>query len=866
MVIAPVSSSRFIAFCMAVLLTCAARAKDAPIITVTINPDASPAIEETAREFAALLGAASGREFSVSRGEFTKQGIYLGVRKNDESESVPRELASLGPEGVSIEADGKSITIVGNTELAARNGVYIYLERLGYRWFFPHEAWHVVPKVKTVFTEFLTVTAPDYESRRIWYAYGTASKKCSSDYRNWNKYNCLDGAFRVSCGHSYDGIIHRNEAEFKEHPEYFALSADGKRKENKFCVTSKGLIDLCIRDRFREIERSKKSGDPTKEAMMVSMDPSDGPGTCECSRCREIGTVSDRIFHLANEVAKAVGKKYPGKWVGLYAYSSHQMPTDIKLEPNVYVQVATAFNRTPYSTEELIEMWGKRVTKLGIREYYGVMAWDWDMPGKPRGAKVAYVRKALPRMHAQNANAINAESNCGWISRGLGHYVAAKLMWDVNADVDALVADFYEKCFGKARGPIEKLFTLWQTYPGGMPNEHDLSIWLKLVRDADHAAKDEATKARIDQIKAYMHYVALYFDHKTGRDDRQFISKRQRAAKEKKKEDELGLEEFLADDGDKTLDDVSNLPDPEDPDNKYRTYLNLLSYAWRVKDLGICASYPLARRIANSAAPLPEYKFNHPECVWHDTRPVSRKEIDEMFQEDLRRYREITGISTVGYSRKYAPLDVKSEKPWGNRLRGTHEFVVYIPDEGEPMISVAIGFIYAQVWDHSVKFYELGHDIDDANDEPILQQAVRGDREYHQLNIGELEPGKNYKMIISDRMSSMKIKTDGGVKLSLLASPTRKIRSVGRSNYCFYVPEGTSKFVIVATGPMNVQRPNGQKQEFQTNAPKMLEFDVKKGEHGVWKILYHSGTFYFMGLPPVAALSPQDLLVPEPMK
>jgi len=236
--------------------------------------------------------------------------------------------------------------------------VYTYLEHAGFRWFFPHEAWHIVPHLKSPFVPCEIFSQPDYESRHIWNAYGTRSAKADADQKNWDRYNRMGGAFRASTGHSYPAIINRNKAEFEKHPEYFAILANGQRDTNrvyqarKFCVSNEGLVQLCINDAFRQFEASK-------DQQMVSLDPSDGPGSCECDDCKKLGTVSDRIFHLANRIAKSVGEKYPGKWVGLYAYSDHQMPTSIKLEPNVYLQLATAFNSTPYTRHSPVFLLGK---------------------------------------------------------------------------------------------------------------------------------------------------------------------------------------------------------------------------------------------------------------------------------------------------------------------------------------------------------------------------------------------------------------------------------------------------------------------------------------------------------------------------
>ena len=54
---------------------------------------------------------------------------------------------------------------------------------------------------------------------------------------------------------------------------------------------------------------------------MVSFETSDEGRHCECEQCAKLGSVSDRVFGLANEVAKAVDKAYPGKMIGLLAYS-----------------------------------------------------------------------------------------------------------------------------------------------------------------------------------------------------------------------------------------------------------------------------------------------------------------------------------------------------------------------------------------------------------------------------------------------------------------------------------------------------------------------------------------------------------------
>jgi hypothetical protein len=644
--------------------------------------------------------------------------------------------------------------------------------------------------------------------------YGTRSERGDADLKNWDRYNRMGGAFRAATGHAYPAIINRNKAEFEQHPEYFAILADGQRDTNrvyqarKFCVSNQGLIQLCIADAFRQFEASK-------ETMMVSLDPSDSPGSCECDDCKKLGTISDRVFHLANRVAKAVGEKYPGKWVGLYAYSSHQLPTNLKLEPNLYVMVATAFNSIPFTTDELIEQWGKRVTRLGIREYYGVMAWEMDMPGRPRGARIAYLKKSIPHFHKLGANAITAEATPGMINCGLGHYLAAKLMWDTKADVAALTDDFFAKCFGKARAPIEELFQRWQSNTEEMPASHDLAVWLKLADKGAQLAGDVVTRERVDQIKMYLHYLALYHDYRIAVDEKEEL----------------------------------------------KAFEEMMRYTWRVRDLGVCASDPLARRLANSKAPTPEHKWNAPNCVWRDETPVTREELEQLVRADLARYKEIEGVKTVAYSNTFRPLDAKEAAVFTNsKLRGPHEFVIQIPTNGATL-QVASDFIYRRGVATTVRLFPLDAPPDDDEETPIFEHKLTGDRAFHGVPLNAVKPGI-YRMTIEDRRSGFVLWPGDGVRLTIRAEPASKVWATDRADFYCYVPKETTKFIVIGSSAMTLQKPDGEKMVFRGKQP-LREIAVKPGEEGVWQIRDVTGRFHLRGIPPFVGYAPQQMLIPE---
>src|SRR5262249_2661806 len=145
------------------------------------------------------------------------------------------------------------------------------------------------------------------------------------------------------------------------------------------------------------------------KADMVSLEPSDGGGHCECVQCKKLGSTSDQVFGLANEVAREVAKEHPGKLVGLYAYNEHCDPPSFPLEPHVCVQLTRGFNWGRYSFDELAELWPKRCKNMGFYEYYSVWAWDFDRLPGGIGGNVPDHRKQIPRYASLNAIALDCE-------------------------------------------------------------------------------------------------------------------------------------------------------------------------------------------------------------------------------------------------------------------------------------------------------------------------------------------------------------------------------------------------------------------------------------------------------------------------
>ncbi|MCY2954420.1 MAG: DUF4838 domain-containing protein [Planctomycetota bacterium] len=349
------------------------------------------------------LGKISGADFKVEITQAypgaNKPGIYVGTDK---------DLKLAGIDGSRQQfllrtAEGQ-LLIAGADDRGISHGIYALLHELGCRWYFPGELWTVTPPPrKTLEVAGDRIGGPDfYIQRRIWPGHGLRTDTTRRELDQWQRRNCIAQPFDVAIAHSWIGLDPR--ADFQGHPEWFAL-VSGQRKASKPCYTNPEVIAKAIGYALAHFEK-----DP--ESEMVSVSAPDGLGFCTCDLCRkqarvtelkdignevyfgtnpdgqQVSIASETIFNLANRVARAVAAKYPGKRVGILAYSAYAHPPSFKLEPNVYVEVTAGYRRTPLSEQEQFTQFGQRASALGVYEYFDVEQWAWEQPGKARATQL----------------------------------------------------------------------------------------------------------------------------------------------------------------------------------------------------------------------------------------------------------------------------------------------------------------------------------------------------------------------------------------------------------------------------------------------------------------------------------------------
>lgn len=787
------------------------------LLPIVISDKASKQTQAVAAELAEYLGRMSGAKFEVTTGDGSS-GIVLGTIAEFPTPALNNALQIFngfdGKEAYAIRTRDKRLLMLGATDLGVNHAAYRLLHELGARWFFPHKAWEVVPQISRLQFNREITDRPSILARDIWFEAGSGGEQQNKDYTDWKRRNHQAQSFVVNAGHNLDAVIRENQAEFDKHPEYYALTG-GKRQGPQL-----ELANPVVRQMILDYARNFFKANPT--ADMVSIDPADTTNHSESPESLAMGSVSDRIFIVANEVAKMLQKEFPGKMVGLYSYNAHWDPPSFKLEPNVHVLLA-GLGQGKYTGPEREAIWPTRSNNLGFYEYFSVWLWSYDkLPGSWTN-DIHGAQGAMRSKIKQGATSISAESTSSWGSNGRGYYVVNKLMWNPDINVDAIAQDFYDKAFGPGAASMKRYYE--RLDPGNKPfmSGHLLGMSFRDVDEASKAAKDRPdVLARLDQIKLYLRYVHL--DWKQNRE---------------------------------------GVPEAEKP----ALSAAIMSNLFRTREYAL-TSWEMIRQNWGGN----KYPGNPDAPAWMMDKPYTREEIEADFQEGLQHFApKIRDIGVqLKFSEELIPVQWNAAQTGGSTpaaeskhaYQGGVKYVLYSL-RGEPLEFLTWA---GDAWGGINRFT-----ITDAKGKEIAKgQPKNKETMTHKIAV----PGAGrYYLDYNDGGSYWSFTAAPGKVATIPLGQTNDYRnSAVMQDMYFYVPKGTkhieyyySKTAFHPGGPHQVLDPSGKVQKAVDVNGDYITIAVPAGMDGkLWR--FHDpvlGFFWFNNVPNYFAASPDALLVPR---
>lgn len=499
---------------------------------------------EVAAELQHYLAAISGATVPIEQisaaavGAVDHAGAALILAYGpDAVEGQPPPLADLRPDGFYQFSDGEQTAGVFARDLAGlRYGVYDLLEQIGVRWYMPAELGEHIPHTDTIsFEEFENLEEPDFVLRDMWLAYGRRPGTENEDYETWRMRNKMGGV-KAKMGHNLGSIIRPSEYA-EAHPEYFPL-IDGERMIPASghgwqpCTSNPQVIQIAA-------ERARADFDADPDLWSFSLSPNDGwGGWCECEECVALDPPefrdatrhgkARRMLVFANAVAELLEQTHPDRHVAFYAYApTVEPPTDMTAHPNVaiavahYGSVSDKFRPITDPTSPrnagyipIIEGWARVTDEIFAREYYTGLVQETD--GLARVAAAYALVEDIPWYHEHNVVGINSEALGMWGSVGLNFYLAAKMMWDVETDVEATLDDYFAGMYGPAAAPMREYFETLRDIAreryqkaAHLFTDEDFPPLRALLDDAMARAETEKQRGRVQLSIDHFEYVLL---------------------------------------------------------------------------------------------------------------------------------------------------------------------------------------------------------------------------------------------------------------------------------------------------------------------------------------------------------------------
>jgi hypothetical protein len=540
--------------------------KGQPRALVVLPEKPSPVVQNAAQVLRSHIKQMSGAELEIIsedkvKGAPSKDQAWVLVGEGKIAAKMGRTGKDLGPGGISQSAKENVLALLGADAPQDPHGtlyaVTSFLEdKLGVRYLWPGELGKVVPRKETIIVEdFQQRFTPKLAQRRIrslayhdrlqvgldnlgfskmdYEKLRADAQRTTAESPDWFAWQRLGGTMNIKGGHAFG---HLWEKFGKDHLDWFALQPDGSRDQSKnpdrarLCVSNPDLIAAIAKEKIDELNQSPA-------LLGVSVGPNDGGRTtfCTCPKCEALDSakgrkvtlwdfskgarrefehvaLTDRMVYFWNGIAEQVAKVHPKKLLVVDAYSVYASPpAERKLHPNLVVRFAPLGYQTEEYRKEGLKDWDgwSQATK---RIYFRP---NLMLIGRRDGMPYVYVHKFgedFRYLASHGMMGTDFDSCChNWATQGLNYYVVARLHWNPEQDVDAIVDDFCQAGFGPAAksirrylGGLEALLNEAATKgEKGAPVFHAAALG-RLRKDLEQARQDAGDDALITRRIAFL--------------------------------------------------------------------------------------------------------------------------------------------------------------------------------------------------------------------------------------------------------------------------------------------------------------------------------------------------------------------------
>ena len=556
-------------------------AKDTPPAPIIVFKDAPPRTRDAAVTLAEYIEKISGQKPAILDGEpqpLPERAIWIGVQPVVKTLFPKSEFDFKHAEETLIVANEKHLVIAGRDrwnpahmeakgrlamktgiqqEYGTANAVYSFVqEQLGVRWLWPGEE-DVIKHERIAIAPMERRYHPQIRARGGMLVRTSLGDNKESAAGLWARFQRVQlDSMDMNGGHGFADWWEKYGA---AHPDYFAAAPDGSRtavkpreSNTKLCASNPKVWQQWLEDVSVEVRSN-----PLLRVINVSPNDSYTSGHCTCANClawdhpdgEKVEWVfsgvkfqgvsqTDRDVRFANTLARMLKERFPDRelFVQLNAYGlARNPPIGIKPDDNVIISSVANFHmRSPKERELPMQQhagWSAKAKYLMWRPNLGSPAGlSWGMPD------VAMTQAGEDFRFAADTHCLGLYFDMfwqHWANQGPHYYALVHLAWNPQADVAAVMDDYYERGFGPAAADVKAYWQLLERTrmefvakePSrfrafDLPKKYTPELFAQAQSHLNTAAKkfaaaDEKYRRRLHFIQYGLDYAKLLVDTRT---------------------------------------------------------------------------------------------------------------------------------------------------------------------------------------------------------------------------------------------------------------------------------------------------------------------------------------------------------------
>ncbi|MBP6431810.1 MAG: DUF4838 domain-containing protein [Ferruginibacter sp.] len=505
--------------------------------TVYYPVGSSQLLKATVQDVAMLLQQAiTGSQFTIQ--EYTiapTSGIVLHYNENGFAHN----------QQCIVKSNGQSlITFTAPQDNGLIFGVYEYLQNLGFRFYQPGSIWQITPTLSSPYKNIDTLYTTQYKYKS-WFisgGYRAWAMDKTINYTwdiyggengyNWALYQRRNGMFSQYSfkGHRADIVngdylntIKNNVCYIAEHNGQRTASTQSVPDVNN--ANAVNLWYTTIEKKYTAslqptaVNQStinfKRNSEYSNYHIGIEVpDGSQWGNTNKLQACgvaNQYPSEADQNFILANKTAEYVNSIYPNKKFQVYAYASHaNVPSNnININKNIDVQLIPTVYQIESSTKGLRNRWLNKTNQLSEYHYLNLSAWSGELPS----FKWDELKQTLNTAKANKTQGFVWEASPAKFG-SLPYLFAANNFLKNNIEVDKTLEVFCNDMFGEASKTMYQFFQLIGSEEQ-TPSRQKLQLYINLLNEASRQINltNEILKARLLEVKAYVHYMCMYFEN-----------------------------------------------------------------------------------------------------------------------------------------------------------------------------------------------------------------------------------------------------------------------------------------------------------------------------------------------------------------